>query len=251
MEFLREKWFKVKKDLTKLVGNFNFPNGREFDDDFRQILNIFRLTGFYRSDSSKSSFAMKYFMFIFVVLTFTSGLLKDLILVLHEGKVHEALMHAVVLSIEFTFSAIVFNFIKNQSDILDLVKALQKLHDPSDEPEMEVYRKTILKMLKLYKIGMVGHVFLIGLGLYKLVAHAIYDVLAEGKLYGLFLFINAIHTCIFLALFIPCEFLHILCMKRIEGNLKFLGSKLRNCTDDENPEVALARCIKYHCEILE
>lgn len=251
---------KVKKSFKYLVEKAKFPRRNEFDEDFCQVLTILRLTGFYRSDSTIKSIALVVVCFLLVPLNMVLGCIKDFICCILEDNMFDALFRADLFSMSFTYSIQVLTFIKNQSRIIELIKTLQKLHDPADQQEIEVFKNRLLRVFNAYKRYLQCNVVILiimrtlGFSYAKLIYPAIMDIFAEGKLMAPMLCFVYILIFFLFHSFLAVEFLHIVCMVRIEANIKNLGAKLRKCADDINPrlnEQALVSCIKYHCEILE
>lgn len=236
-----------------LVEKSKFPNENEFEDEFRMALNLYRLTGLYRMDSSKKSYAINFIGFMLVVLNYQTGCLRDFIVLFLDGKYFDGLLSGVLMVMTTVGALQILMFMKRQTITVELIKNLQKLHDPADKIELQVHTNRIFRILKGYfKYLVLSAVALIilrsfGFSCSKLLYPMIFNTFAEGNLYVPLLILNYIHIFPLYSAFLACEFLHILCMVRIEANLRVLGTKLKTCTDID----VLNSCVKYHCEIIE
>lgn len=233
------------------------PNADDFDGDFREVLRLFHLSGFQQNSKLRQSCVC----FSFILLTTLFGAVKDTAITLFGGDILNAMVNTAMLMILLTHSSQVWNFASCQSEAIKLIKDIQKLHGPADEDQMNKYRKVMYLMIKIFTrtiyvfvVTMLPTLEIFGLTVAKLAFPVIYDIFAIGKLYWVFAVINFVHLWFLTFTFVASEFLHILFIVRIEANLKFLATRLRNCADfadQKENEKALINCVKYHCEILE
>ena len=200
------------------------------------------------------------FLQFFVVFCYGGGIIEELFITFKGGNVTKFMLTVPLLTIFIgTASQILTVFLK-QSKITDLIKKLQSMHDRADEESMRVYRNLILKLMRYYKIiiAVSGWNLIIlkylGFDNFKLILPTLYDFLAIGSFYHLFLFVNAIHYFLMVSVFFATEWLHVLIMVRIEANFAFLCKKIRKCAngnDLKENEDRLIDCIKHHCEIIK
>lgn len=251
MEKLRDAIEKSRRYLKKAV---QLPHEEDYDEDFREILKLFHYCGYLNPERSK-----KRWNFAFVWLTYLTGCLKETILQIAYGDIYNVLLGSIMLTMIITASKSIWMFLDKQTEIIDLMKSLQKLHKPKNKEDMEAFTVQISRMVKIYKASNLFSTICLcilsafGFGYFELIIPVIYDVLAKGFMWRVLFCINAIHSCFASFSYVPTELLHILCIARIEKNLKFLAEDFRNCTvyDDESPkEEKLAACVNYHCEIL-
>lgn len=248
---------KLRKNLSQAVPQLtnaaSLPDASDFDEDYRKVLQIFHLTGFLRSESSKSS---PFVSFLLLSLMMALGTAKNTICFIIDGNAFNASIYAALLSLFIVYTVQIVTFIMNQEDIKELIKALQKLHEPENEIEVEKNRKFLSLILKVYISAMLTAIFamnilkIFGSHFSKLIIPTIYDILADGNLYWPLAIAAEFQTFGVAFSSIACEIIHILCMVRIEANLNFLAVEIRKCTnDDEKSEIALISCVRYHCRI--
>lgn len=240
------------------VETFQLPDGKAFENDFRQLMNIFYVCGLYRPVASSANFAKSFIIFVLLMVTMLSGVFKDLIMTWICGDIYGTLLFATTCSLIFAVTIQSSNVVLKGGKITVMIKNLQSLHEGNEE-SMKVYQDLCSNLVKYYmimsplSIAMLALSKMFGFDFFKLIIPAIYDELAVGSFYNIFLFVSFVHILICSPLFMACELLHVLCMIRIEGNMKILGTKLRSCADGKNfteNEEKLNTCIKYHCAII-
>ena len=246
--------------LEKIKTAFKFPNEEKFDEDFRVILKVFHFFGLYKWNHSRKSYVLTVFLQFFVLFSYGSGTLKDLYVTFRQGDISKFILTVPVLTICIGISTQCFVVVFRKSKITDVIKKLQGIHDHQDDFSMQTYRNLSGKLLRFHKILMALAALCLtimtysGFHNFKLILPAVYDFLADDQFYQLFLFINAVFFFLQSYLYFATEWLHVLCMIRIEANFKLLCEKIRKCakSDDlkENEE-NLIKCIKYHCKILQ
>lgn len=239
-----------------------FQNGRnddKFNDDFYAILQIFYFFGIYRPSPGKERIVYGCVMFVWLPLNFALGTIKVVCIAYHEMNMANIALNVFIISYGLTMIIQVLTFALKSSKMIEMIKALQTLHDRDDEEKMEVLRKKCIVLFKCYMyflaFGSTSMMFLYfnGCHRFKLIFPAFYDIWANGYAYYPFVVISVVSTVFLTCLCSACELIHIMCMVRADANLKFLNVMLRRCTDSENlkeNEKSLIRCVKYHCAII-
>lgn len=240
--------------------SFKFTNEEEFDANSRYILNIFYAFGFYHPSPSKARMVYGFMMCTFTIQMYLLGAVKDIISSISNGEMLQAMVNAAAIPYCFTLQVQILTFVFQQPEVIKVLKELQSLMCFNvDERLSEFYKGQYQKIKTFYKLFLTsGTIVLIlmkalGFQALKLIIPTLYDVFAEGSFYNFFLILSIIQTIFILVMFFACDFLHILCMTRIEENLATLAEKIRHCTDDtdsEENERKLLDCIKHHCKIL-
>ena len=250
----------MSRFLKKIQIAFEFPNEEEFDEDFREILKVFHFFGLYKWNHSRKSYVHTFFLQFFVVFCYGSGISKDLFIAFRRGDVSKFIITVPLLTVFIGFSTQLLIVVSQKSKITVLIKKLQAIHDLEDNFSMQVYRILSGKLLRFHKILMSTVALCLtimtyaGFHYFKLILPALYDLLAFDHFYQLFLFINTVCLLLLAIIFFAAEWLHVLCMIRIEANFKFLSEKIRKCANSDDlkeNEGNLTKCIKYHCEILQ
>lgn len=253
------------KKLVKIFKTFysaylRCPDGEKFDTDFRVILEIFHFLGFYQPVTSKKSILYGAFMFTFTLICYFFGALKDVVLSYYNNNISMMITSAVSLPLALAMINQVLKFIANRAKIIELMTDLQAIHEDKDKNFIQKYRKTSLLLIKAYHcfltIGSLAIIIarLCGIRTFKLFIPTIFDGLANGSFYNTMLFMNLIQTLLLGEVFLTCDLFHILCMIKIEANLKLLNAKLRNCADRNEAadnEMELIACVRYHVAIIE
>lgn len=237
------------------------PNDDKFDEDFQQILQVFYIFGFYQPKASKGRVRYGAFMFSFVVMSHILGNLKDIFISLSGsgGNLNKALICVLSVTFAISLKVQILSFAKHQAKVIEMIRELHFMHDSDDDSSMQVYRTLCSQLVKFHKYIMLSIEVtlitfkLLGYDFFILAIPALYDELARGSFYYLFLILNLVNFTGILMLYNACDLLHILCMIRAEANLDFLGDKIRSCANNDNlreNEKNLISCVKYHNRIL-
>lgn len=236
------------------------PSFSEFDEDFRQILQVFYYLGFLKLSPSKARIAYGVFIFIFVVLTYGAGVFGEVVKAFNKGNLGGALISVIFFTETTSFSVQILTFAFKQSQVITMMKSLQSMHRKNDEKTMEICRKKCLTFVRVFKYFMLFSEFVLtilklsGFELFVLVVPVTYESLAKGAImYPLLLIINVIHFAGLAIAFGVSELIHVLCMIRAEANLDFLARDVRHCADSDDlqgNEQILIQCIKYHNNIV-
>lgn len=252
---------KIVEKLKSFYKKFlKCPNTERLDKDFHALFQILYLYGFYLPNPSKIRACYGIFMYAFVLVTFLMGGYQGATTALQDGNMNQALLNVICFCYGAPLATLVLSIAKNQTKFVDMTKGLGKLHEFDQEETVEVLRKKNLKLTKIYIIfiktlGTVGVVLpLMGYKTYRLFMPSIYDLLATGSFYELFLSLNSVHLYEFVLLLAVCDLYIIFCIIRVEYNIKFLCEELRNCTDSGLFRVSqrnIDACAKYHSTIIE
>lgn len=257
----------AEKIKLKLKGfyltHIKYPNEDNVDDDFQKILQIFYIFGFYQPKPSKGRSAYGALMFSFIMLSHIFGNFKDIFISLtgveQERNLNKALICAISLTFAIPLKVQIISFARHPTQVIEMIRNLNFMHSREYEDSMNFYRKLCLRLVKFHKYIMASIEFtlitfkLIGFDFFILAIPALYDELACGSFYNLFLFLNVINFTGILMLYNGCDLLHVLCMIRAEANLDFLGKKLRCCADSKDlreNESNLIECVEYHSMII-
>lgn len=232
------------------------PANEKFDDDFGIVLQVLYFFGFYQPKRSKKRIAYGCIMFTVIILMVLIGALKDSLLSLNDGNLNQFIMNGFVFVYSVPAVCQILG-VASKPQIVELVKKLQNLHEFEDENVMKTYRERCTKIAKFHRLFLAstcpGTILLKFLGLpFKLFIPALYGELAEGNCLYFLMALNAAHHFCLVLLYAACDLLHILCMVRVEANLKILNDKIRHCTDSYNlreNEKALIACMRYHSAI--
>ena len=241
---------KLGAKLRKVKEALKFPDSEKFDDDFREVMKLFHYSGLYRTENTSAR--LHNASFAFICMCYLLGCIKDTLYYFFEGDVVYVLINGALTTAIFSFAVTVRNFINHQSKIVDLVFELQKLHGSRFNEMMEAYKGFSLKIIKLFEVCCVSAVITMptamffGMSFSTLFYPLIFDVLAFGKLYGLTAVLSIVHIMGLAASYTASDFLHIVCMVRIEANCKILSDLFREAKGEEE----LTSCIHYHCSIL-
>lgn len=242
-----------KPIFAKLQAKLDLPNKHEFERDFYQIM-----LGFYACGLTHKIPNFKFFIYVFSALSFLLGMFKDSISAAMKGDLNFTLLFAAIFSLLMANTVQCYILFKKNSRIVDMMKTMQALHEREDDNEVEAYRNLGITLINLYKIFF-GFAFfflttmrLFGISACQFILPVIYDVFADD--FGILLSIHIPHVAYAMVLFITIEMVHVICMIRVEANLKILGEKLKHCADADDLEANeqnLIACIKYHRAILE
>lgn len=237
---------------------FRLRNGRDgikFDEDLHAILQFYYCLGFYQPAPTKKRIVFGILMFIFGPLSYTLGAVKDAWIAYHEEDVTKIVLNVFCMGFGITMITQIVTFVCKRKRIIDMMGQLQSLHEHEDDEAMEVYRRKCKFSVKFYLfyvnfcIVILIVLYCFGYNQYKLISPAVYDVWANGYATYFLLFINTISSVVLTFVFTAGELIHLLCMVRVDANLKFLSEKLRRCADGENllqNEKDLIACVKYH-----
>lgn len=254
------KFVEVFKRFYRL--HLKLRNGRyndKFEDDFYAVLELLYWCGFYQPNPTKKRIVYGIFMFICLPLSYTLGGIKDAYKSYKTGRFLKLMLNVYSTSVGLSILTQFINLTFKRSRVVEMIKKLQSMHSSDNEEAMDVLRKKYLFFLKLYRsylhfvlaAFMLAKVF--GLNYFILIFPSFYDIWASGNLYYILLIFNSVCAQFFLFSFLACDLMQILCMVRVDANLKFLGDKLRRCTDGENlqeNERKLIACVKYHSIII-
>ena len=243
MENLRQIVNRAKEALK-------FEDEKLFDEDFGLVMKGFFYTAVYRSEKIKRNFWISFFVPLTVIL----GAIKDTLYWFYMGEIVEFLINAVFLICMATCYAEVRNFWEKQETIVELVKDIQKLHPREYDLKIDRnYRKTATRVIKAFMACTFGFelvacvLLCFGITFSTLMYPMILDVVAKGKLYGLLAILNVPHLVLGTICSASGEFLHILCVFRLEANLKILAEKLKNAVNESD----LISCVEYHLKIMD
>lgn len=229
----------------------------QFDDDFRQLLQVFYFFGFY-SISSKKRRIFGWLVFVFLMLVYLLGWMKDVITSFEQGFTQQALIDISLSTIIVSYMTLFVTFMTKQVQIIKTIEKLQSLHESEFDGFLVPFRKTCSQVLKYFTIYiLMAHssivlFFLSGYGTYKLVVPTIFDKYAEGYFNVPLLIVNILQGNLISFCFAASDMFPIFCMVRAGANLEILCDKLRHCTDDDNPDInvrSLVACICYHSAI--
>lgn len=231
---------------------------QKFDRDFNEIMKYYYFFGFFNPIEKKKIFAA--LAFILVVVTYLIGSFKDIVMRKAEGDIPKTIISVFTLAFALSLTVQVLTVMLRFGRITSTIKALQLLHEDTDEDFINVYRRKCFRLLRIYGGSLAATVLCaipvkcIGYNVYFLLIPAAYDVLAHGDLFYFFMIISFIHTVGLVLLFAASDLLHIFCMVRVEANLKLLNDKIRHCADSKDlkeNEKELSACIRYHNEIIK
>ena len=242
---------KIRGIVNRGKKALKFEDENLFDKDFGFVMKGFFYTGLYRTESSRINFWISFAAPLAMVL----GSIKDFFSWIFEGDIVEILINGVLLLFFCTYTFQLWTFWKKQNLIVELVKDIQKLHPREFDLRIEKrYRAPTVKLMKriflfeLFEICLGVALMCFGVTFSKLMYPLIFDVLAQGKLlYGFCAFLNILHFAFSTMSFSACELLHVLCIARLEGNLKILGDIMKTCADESD----LISCVQYQLKILE
>lgn len=251
---------KYSKRLRKFLPSaFIYSNDEIFDEDFRQLLQIFYIYGFHQQVPSTERSYRGSVVLLFGV-TYFLGFVKDLSVSLSESNLQRIMTNVPYTAIVFNFVTQAITFLVKQREIVEMVKGFQSMHEPKNDPYLNYYRTKCCQLLKYYiaYLKLTGVVVLCfnvcGYKMFKLLVPALYDDFADGNLFYPLLILNTVHVCGLLPLIVSCDLLDIVCIVRAGANLQLLSDNLRQCTESSDlkkNERMLIKCIEYHHRILK
>lgn len=254
----------VKKIVEKLKSFYKkylkCPNTERLDKDFHALFQILYLYGFYLPNPSKLRACYGISMYAFLLVTFLMGGYQGATTALQDGNMNQTLLNVICFCYVAPVATLVLSIAKNKTKFVDMTKDLGRLHEFDQEETVEVLRRKNLKLTKIYIIfikfltTIVVLMPLMGYKTYRLFMPSIYDLLATGSFYELFMSINFVHVYALVLLLAACDLYIIFSIIRVEYNIKFLCEELRNCTDSGLIRVSqrnIDACAKYHSTIIE
>lgn len=249
------------KKIQEILSPANFPSENYlFDEDFRELLEIYYFLGFYRPKRSISRDIYGIISFLLVVLSFLLGMIKEALESIYQGHLQRSLFCVASMCLNISIPTQIITFVVNEFAIIEMIKAIQSIHDEQDEKALEYYRKKCRQLVKFYKVYCnIALVFLVSLYLcgYKIfmfLLPAIYDNFAEGWLFYPLLITNILQIYFIALCLLVSDLIHILCMIRTGAYFGILSERLRRCTDSDElseNEKKLNACVKYHQRIIE
>jgi hypothetical protein len=246
----KRKMVKLVQKLKQLYNKYlKCPNRCQFDEEFYKLLQILYLLGFYQPNPSKTGVVLKIVMFAFMIITYLAGAIKDAV----TGNLNQALINVIAFCFVGAVAIQIISFACNQKKFIGIIKELHLLHKRADDESIEKLSKKCNSTVKVYKcfvtviIVAIIVLHLVGLRVFRLFMPSIYDLLAFGSFYSILLTVNSIHAELLSITFVVTDLMPIICMLRIEQNMKFLLNDLRTCTSTKE----INRCAEYHAEIIK
>lgn len=256
----------VKKLKAFYEAYLECPNDMRFDTEIHLILKYLHYFGFYIPKPTVKRKIYGVVMFILSIVTVLLGCGKELWKGIHEKDMAKSLIYVMQGFIVSSMMIQILSLMKNREELESLIESLHTKSANLDEIDfdkidaMRTLRKNCLRIVKGYTYLLIIYIpvqmmmRILSMKLIKLIMVAVYDELANGFLFFIFLAINFVHTVCFILTLVACDLLHILLMIRIEAKIKFLCHDLRQCTDNEsirdNAE-ELKLSVAYHNEIIE
>lgn len=197
-------------------------------------------------------------MFAFIN-TFSLGVLKDGFISFRNESAQKGFFNAVMFLNFITHQVIAALFFKKQKAVVQMFRDFHSMQKRENDEIQSVYRSEYSRLVKCYKFFMaVAVMYMIMMKFFKfdyflLFVPAIYDIMAEGTFYSIFMVINIVQMGCSVLVYMVCDCLHILSMMKVEAYLDVLCEMLRHCTDDDDlksNEENLKACVKYHCLVI-
>lgn len=256
-----EYFKKVRGILSRLFSSlFVYANDELFDEDFRQVLQIFYFFGVYRPVPSTPRSVYGIGSIVIVLIGHLLGMLLGAYRNLNRGQLQECLICFGLFGLLIVIMIQVITLMTKKNEIIAMIKAFHSLHCAEGEATMTYYQNKSCMIVKIYRTSIevatstlvICH--LCGYKSFRLVMPSLLEVYADGSLYYPLLIVNIIHMYFFVLFVVATDLLHVQCVVRAGANYKILSEKLRHSTNSEDlneNEDQLNACVKYHQRIVE
>jgi hypothetical protein len=248
------KWVQKLKQLYN--NNLKCPNRCQFDEEFYKLLQVLYSFGFYQPKPSKTRVVLGIVMFMLMMITYLAGATKDAV----TGNLNQTLINVTYFCFIGAVATQILSFACNQKKFIGMIKELHLLHKRADDESIENLSTKCGLIVQIYEWFVAVLVVaatvlqLGGLGVFRLIMPSIYDLFAFGLFYPILLTVNFIHVALLGLIFVVTDLMPVICMLRIEQNLKFLLNDLRTCTNTglfRSSQREINRCAEYHAEIIK
>lgn len=257
-----ERFTKCVMNVQDVFSDFfAFPNTELFDEEFRQLMQIFYWFGFYQPSSSFTRrFAYGVLVFLFVKVAYWCGIITEVVASLNSRNLTRALITVPLASFSTSLNVQILTLVTKKTRIVKMIQTLHALHEYEDEALIEDYRVKCRQLVKYYKaylqfaVIFVITLTLTGFKLYKLVIPIFYDSFADGFFFYPLMFCSVMQSYCLALIFLACDLLHVLCMIRLGANVEVLRKKIIGCAESENPSENLrdlSACVRYHSAVIQ